>query len=151
MELIFQHVDRTNIEELRFIAEADALIPLDYDPSYTFNQSSTPARLEFYKHLSPDDFFQVVKHGDAIIAFHIVQKIPYPPDLMAGNIVSLWVHPEYRGKGLAAQLKSQAERWGKENKLLFLQTNVHLKNARMMKINQSNGFEPAYVLLRKKL
>jgi GNAT superfamily N-acetyltransferase len=151
MSLIFRNVNKTDISELRFIGEADARIPLAYDPNYKFAETAIDTRLDYYSQLATDDFFEVVVNGDAVVAFHIVKKMPFPPNLQIGNIVSLWGHPDYRGQGMAAKLKTKAEEWGKKGGLAFMQTNVHKNNQRMLEMNQGNGYESAYILLRKKL
>lgn len=152
MDLIFRSVNFDNIPELRFIADADSRIPLEYDATYTLDESSIDSRFEFYKEkISTDDFFEVVEDTQSIVAFHIVKKIPYPPNFFVGNIISLWVHPDYRKRGLAAQLKSRAEKWAKQVGMIFMQTNVHKYNSRMLKMNEANGYEPTYINLRKKL
>lgn len=152
MNLVYRPVNNDDINELRFIAEADSRIPLECDPSYTFNDSSIHTRLEFYKDkISNEDFFEVVADSDSIVAFHIVKKTPYPPNFFIGNIISLWVHPNYRKQGLAAQLKSRAESWSKQDGMIFMQTNVHKDNSRMLKMNEDNGYEATYINLRKRL
>ena len=140
-----------NENETRFVAEADSRIPLEYDPDYTFTAASIDQRLKYYQAFKSEDFFEVALDGDRVVGFHAVHIIPYPPDLKVGNIATLWVDPDYSGKGIAAQLKARAEIWGREHKLAFLQTNVHTNNKKMLAINQAAGFETAYIHLRKRL
>lgn len=151
MSLTFRPVNKEDMSEMRFIAEADSRIPVEYDSTYIFSESSIDSRLEFYRQLSNDDFFEVVALDDAIVAFHIVKKTPYPPNFHIGNIITLWVHPDYRGKSLAAQLKTRAETWAKKSGMIFIQTNVHKNNKRMLKMNESNGYEDVYISMRKRL
>lgn len=151
MSFIFRPANKEDLSEMRFIADADSRIPLDYDPSYQFSESSIDSRLDYYKQLASDDFFEVVTTNGSLIAFHIVKKIPYPPNFLVGNIISLWVHPDFRSKGLASELKNRAEKWAKKNGMIFMQTNVHKNNSRMLKMNQSNGYETEYFHLRKRL
>jgi len=151
MSLIFRTVNKENIKEMRFIAETDSRIPVEYDPTYIFTESSIDTRLEFYQQLSDDDFFEVVSDGDEIVAFHIVKKIPYPPTFHVGNIITSWVHPDHRGQGLLSKLKANAVSWAKKSEMIFMQTNVHKNNQRMLDINEKNGFESAYINMRKRL
>lgn len=139
------------MNEMRFIAEVDCRIPLEYDPDHTFAKSSIDSRLEFYYQLAADDFFEVVAHDKTIVAFHIVKKGPYPPDFQVGNIITLWVHPNYRGQQLAFQLKSRAEHWARHSGLILMQTSVHKDNQRMLQLNEESGYELAYLNMRKKL
>lgn len=90
--------DVLNLKDATLIAEADSRIPAEYDPAYIFNESSIDARLEFYKQLSDDDFFEIVARGNEVIAFHIVKKTPYPPNIQIGNIVTSWVRPGRRNQ-----------------------------------------------------
>lgn len=136
---------------MRFIAEADSRIPLEFDPSYTFTDASVDGRVEFYQQLKADDFFEVAILGTDVVAFHIVMKAPYPPNFFMGNIITLWVHPAHRGTGLAAKLKSAAETWARKSGCVFMQTNVHRNNQRMMNLNEANGYSPTYICMRKKL
>lgn len=147
----FRAVNKNDLWEMRFIAEADSRIPLEFDPNYQFETSSIDARLDYYHKLKDDDFFQVVAFEGKIIGFHIVGKIPYPPNFQVGNIVTLWIAPEFRSQGLAAQLKQQAEAWAQTQGLIFLQTNVHKNNTRMLEMNSQNGYDVAYLHLRKRL
>jgi GNAT superfamily N-acetyltransferase len=149
--LQYQRADFSNVTEMRFIAEADSRIPLEYDSHYTFTDASIDQRLKYYQDFKADDFFDVALDGSRVVGFHAVHIIPYPPDLSVGNIATLWVDPDYRKKGIAKQLKGRAENWGREKKLVFLQTNVHTNNKKMMAINQAAGFDTAYIHLRKRL
>ena len=147
----YRKVDFSNEKEIRFVAEADSRVPLEYDAHYTFTPASIDQRLKYYEQFKADDFFEVALDGDRVVGFHAVHVIPYPPDLKVGNIATLWVDPDYRKKGIASQLKARAEVWGRERKLAFLQTNVHTNNKTMLAINQAAGFETAYIHLRKRL
>lgn len=147
----FRPVNKVDQQEMRIIAEADSRIPLEFDPIYKYSEASIDQRLEYYKQLKDDDFFEVIEHNGEVIGFHMVKKVVLPPNPAGGNVLSLWVHPDHRGKGLAAKMKTNAEAWARQAGLAFLQTNVHTNNKRMMKINQSNGYELAYINLRKTL
>ena len=146
---LIRSVNKENLIEMRFIAEKDSQIPLEYDPLFIFNESSIDSRLEFYSKLKEDDFFEVVLINDLIIGFHIVMKISYPANLFSGNIITLWVHPDYRGKGIAKELKRRANGWAKSHNLYQIQTSVSKNNTRMLKINQLDGYEEVSVNLRK--
>lgn len=142
---------KENIPEMRLIAQVDSRIPLEFDSRYEWSEASIQARLDYYKQISVDDFFEMVLDGDKMIGFHIVRKTSYPPNHYIGNIVSLWVHSDYRGQGIASELKKHAETWAKKLKLIFMQTSVHKNNKRMIEINEANGYETAYLNMRKRL
>jgi GNAT superfamily N-acetyltransferase len=149
--LQYRRADYSNVSEMRFIAEADSRIPLEYDSHYTYTDASIDQRLKYYQDFKTDDFFDVALDGPRVVGFHAVHIIPYPPDLRVGNIATLWVDPDYRKRGIASELKARAEIWGREKKLVFLQTSVHTNNKKMLAINQAVGFETAYIHLRKRL
>jgi GNAT superfamily N-acetyltransferase len=152
MEIEYRKIDRENLEELKFVAEEDSKIPLLYDSEFTWNELSISARLEFYKHqITYNDYFEVAIFEDRIVGFHIVKKVPYPPDLFAGVIITLWVSPLARGKGVGTSLKLRAEKWAKDLSLSYLQTGVHPNNPQMLSINEKNGFTVTQYTLRKKL
>jgi RimJ/RimL family protein N-acetyltransferase len=152
MEIEYRKVDRENIEEMKFVAEEDSKIPLLYDSEYTWNELSTSARLDFYKQqITDNDYFEVAVLQDKVVGFHIVKKVPYPPDLFAGVIITLWVSPSVRGKSVATTLKLRAEKWANDLSLAYLQTGVHPNNPQMLSINKKNGFSITQYTLRKKL
>lgn len=151
MAISYRRIDLGNEAEKRFVAEADSRIPLEYDSHYSFGPSSIDQRIKYYLDFKEDDFFDVALDGSRVVGFHAVHIIPYPPDVKIGNIATLWVDPAFRQQGIASQLKSRAEMWGREKKLVFLQTNVHTNNKKMLAINQAAGFETAYINLRKRL
>jgi GNAT superfamily N-acetyltransferase len=151
MEILYRRVNYENLCELKLMAEADARIPLAYDPSYIFAEASISARLDYYKELAEDDFFEVAAMESAVVGFHIIRRTAYPPNLYVGSVISLWVHPEFRRKGIAGNLKVRGEHWARSKSLMFLQTHVHVENKRMLEVNRSNGYEVADLNLRKVL
>lgn len=152
MEIEYRKIDRENLEELKFVAAEDSQIPLLYDSEYTWNELSISARLEFYKlQITDNDYFEVAISKENIVGFHIVKKVPYPPDLFAGVIITLWVSPLVRGKGVGTTLKTRAEKWAQDLSLAYLQTGVHPNNPQMLSINKKNGFSITQYTLRKKL
>ena len=152
MTIQYRTVNRRSETELGFIAEQDSKIPLLYDPEYVWSDSSIAARTRFYKdHVHDDDFFEVALDADDLIAFHIVKKIPYPPDLSAGAIITLWVAPKYRGQRIAKTLKDRAEAWARKQDFAFLQTDVHSTNSKMISINKKAGYNVIQYTMRKPL
>lgn len=151
MKIEYRKVNSHDTVEMNFIAEQDSKIPLEYDSDYKWNEKSVGDRLDYFKRMKPDDFFEVAVVENKIVGFHLVYKFPYPPDLQAGMIATLWVDQGLRGKGIGSELKRRGEIWARENKLSFLQTGVHVNNSKMMEINEKNGFEIISYDLRKKL
>ncbi len=151
MDITYRIANPENETELRRIAEADARVPIDFDPSYAFEEGSISARLDFYQGLGKADFFEVAVLGPELIGLHIIRKTPHPPQLFIGSIISLWVHPEHRRRGIARTLKARGEQWARASGLVFLQTHVHVNNHRMLDVNRGQGYEVAYLQLRKPL
>jgi GNAT superfamily N-acetyltransferase len=151
MKPSFRRADLMSEAEMNFIAEMDSRIPLEYDSSYKFSESSIPERREYYEKFTAEDFFEVAVMDGKVVGFHLAHIIPYPGDVFIGNVATLWVDPACRGQGIAGELKARAEAWGREHRLVFLQTNVHRNNQRMLAINESLGFEVSYLNLRKRL
>lgn len=136
-----------------FVAEADSRIPLEFDPTLLWNPDSIAHRLDWYhKNIGEPDFFEVaLENSQKIVGFHIIRRIPFPPNLFAGTIVSLWVDPAVRGRGIARALKMRGEDWARSIGLDNLQTAVHRNNQTMLKINQKSGFLETQILMRKYL
>lgn len=151
MNLEYRKVDPSDLSEMKFIAEQDSKIPLQYDPDCTWNKKSIDARLEYYGRVKKEDFFEVTVYDHKIVGFHLILKIPYPPDLWIGSIATLWVDPVLRGMGIGSELKLRGEQWARSQGLSFLQTGVHPSNSIMMELNKKNGYNIIQYNLRKKL
>lgn len=130
----------------------DSKIPLEYDSKYIWSEKAISLKVEQYKkQLTRDDFFEVVEHNNKIIGFHILKKVPYPPDIYAAAIFTLWVDPLFRGKKVSKELKLRGENWAKNNECKFILTNVHPSNIHMLSQNKSLGFEIVGYGLRKSI
>lgn len=149
-------IRRANLKddsELRAIAEVDVTIPAIYDADFVVNEeavSKQAARLkEMFKE---EDFFNIAINGEGkIIGYHAVKKQPYMNDLFAGNIYTLWVHPDFRNRGLAWSFKKSAEAWAKEQKLDHIFTWVHANNKGMIELNKNLGYEVVNYKMKKKI
>jgi ribosomal protein S18 acetylase RimI-like enzyme len=69
----------------------------------------------------------------------------------ACHIQGLWVHPNYRGHGVAKRLKELGEEWGKKMGSEFMDSNVRVENEKMIKLNEQLGYEVARLNFRKRL
>ena len=148
----FRRVNFEDPAELGFIAEIDSKIPLQYDPNFLWSEQSIAAKLDQYiKQISVDDYFEVAQSENRIVGFHAIKKMPYPPDLFAAAIFTLWIDPEYRGHKIAGNLKDRGEKWAKQNNCKYMITNVHAQNAQMLALNQNAGFETIQFSMRKSL
>lgn len=148
----YRDVWRTDEAELRFIANHDSRVPLEYDPEYRVTEKSIQDRIDFYKRaIKPSDFFGAAVFENRVVGFHIVLKRPHPPDLFAGDIVTLWTDPDFRGQGIATELKKRGELWASASGITYLFTGVHPQNAAMLAINKREGFVTDQINLRKKI
>lgn len=68
-----------------------------------------------------------------------------------GKIVILYVLPEFRSQGIAAQLKKEGETWLKSQGVNKVQTEIDAQNQRMLEINQKAGFRIKSYTLEKTL
>ena len=67
-----------------------------------------------------------------------------------GKIVILFVLPEFRRKGIAAQLKQEGEDWLRAQGVTKVITEIDAKNERMLEINRKVGFRvKSYTLERE--
>ncbi len=68
-----------------------------------------------------------------------------------GKICILYVLPEYRGQGIARQLKLEGEKWLKSRGIRRVVTEIDAKNDRMLKISRQAGFRIKSLVMEKKL
>lgn len=152
MNIQFRRADKENKEELHNIALIDSKIPLEFDTEFQWSEKSLDVTLSRYnKHLLENDFFEVALSDDKVVGFHIVKKVPYPPDTYAGAIFTLWTDPKFRGNGIATELKKRGEVWAKLEGCSLMVTNVHLNNTQMLNLNKIFGFGIVQHAMRKKL
>jgi len=152
MTLIYRRVDLHNNVEMQTIAAIDIAIPAMFDPVFEVNEKTISERLEQLMKCQPTDFFDVaVNESGKIVGFHFLNQFKGSHGLLAANVQTLWVDPEYRRRGIAKTLKDRGETWAKENKLDHISTFVHAKNSSMSKLNQSLGYELIGYKLKKKM
>ncbi|TCU75749.1 acetyltransferase (GNAT) family protein [Tissierella praeacuta] len=66
-------------------------------------------------------------------------------------ILSLYVTEDYRGKGVATNLKILLEEWCRLEGIKTIETTVHYKNNSMMALNRKLGYTPGMVHMVKKI
>ena len=85
-----------------------------------------------------------------MIAVHFLDR--YEIDKQpACHVHGLWVHPDYRRNGIAKKLKELGEIWAVKMGCKFMDTNVRIKNQKMISLNENFGYEVARFNYRKKL
>ncbi len=152
MNISYRKVHLDNPQEMQFIAAIDMTIPALFDSLFEVNEKTIAERLTQLMRCKLDDFFEVATIPDGkIVGFHFMSKFKTPHGVMAGDIETLWVDPDYRKKGIATTLKERGEAWAKEHKLDHISTFVHGKNLSMQNLNQNLGYELVGYKLRKNL
>lgn len=149
----FRRVNISDESELKTIADIDITIPALHDPEFPVNDKTKAERLQFLKEKFDDnDFFDICLNSrNQIIGFHVVKKTMHFNNRPVGRIDTLWVHPDFRNKGIARQLKLRAESWGKSLGLDHLYTWVQAGNHKMLTLNQTMGYETVNFKMVKKL
>ena len=148
--ILYRDVNRDSESELRFIADHDSRVPLDFDPEYRVTEASIQDRMKFYRRVvKAGDFFLAAVSEYTVVGFHLIIKRAHPPDLFAGDIIALWTDPNYRGRGIATELKRRGESWALGSEITYLFTGVHPMNAAMLAINSREGFVTNQLNMRK--
>lgn len=135
-------------EEILKIAKIDIQIPMLHDVTFKGDEADLQYEIEMFTKLSANDFFKVVYLDSRIIGFHVIRKHKTRP---TAQIMTLWVHEDYRGQGIAKRLKDMGLMWAREQKIEYINTSVNYTNPRMLEINKAQGYEPFSVNLRMKL
>jgi GNAT superfamily N-acetyltransferase len=117
-------------------------------------RSSAYIESEIAKAREEDDetntFAGVALFAGEIVGLHLLRRFE-EGDRVGVHVAGLWVAESHRRNGVARTLKQLGEAWARSIGASFLNSNVHVKNARMLEINRRLGFEPQRVNLRKRL
>jgi RimJ/RimL family protein N-acetyltransferase len=149
-ELIFVDLKSLSEQNVRTIAKIDNSIPAEYDANWKPSENDHENRLKYYQGFSDLDFFKVVFNKEEIVAFYFIKAVNMA-NCNIGMIVTLWVLPSYRNKGIAKRLKELGVQWAINRNIDYLQTTVHSNNRRMMDINLKAGFKDYSNTLRMKI
>ncbi|MEZ4651026.1 MAG: GNAT family N-acetyltransferase [Candidatus Eisenbacteria bacterium] len=95
-------------------------------------------------------FSGVALHDGTIVGIHLIRTYE-EYERLGAHIAGLWVHPDYRRRGIAGRLKELGEAWAHEVGAEFLNTNVQVGNEEMLRINEVRGFVPFRISMRKDL
>lgn len=66
-------------------------------------------------------------------------------------ILSLYTAEDYRGQGIATNLKNLLEEWCRLEGIKTIETTVHFKNKSMITLNQKLGYAPGMLYMAKTL
>jgi|SRR5271157_5666586 len=95
-------------------------------------------------------FSGIALHRYAIVGVHILRAYE-EYERLGAHITGLWVHEGYRGIGIARRLKDNGEAWARRVGEEFLNTNVQVENAEVLRINEKAGFTVFRLNMRKDL
>ena len=152
MEITYRRVDLGNNSEMQAIAEIDMTIPALFDSLFEVNEKTITERLGQLMKCQINDFFDIaVADGGKIIGYHFMNQFKSPHGVMAADVQTLWVDPNFRRQGIASTLKKRGEQWAKKNNLNHISTFVHGKNTSMQNLNQHLGYELVGYKLRKNI
>lgn len=85
-------------------------------------------------------FFMLVKDIELKIAGIHWVTVNKKEASSAGEIVSLWVDPSLRNRGIASNLKNLGEEWLRARGINKVESTVYLANKKMLAINNKRGF-----------
>ena len=72
--------------------------------------------------------------------FRFIDESVLPPDGQFAEVFQLWVHPAYRRRGLATDLKNQFEREARGRGIHMLYTHTRERNAGVIALNHKLGY-----------
>lgn len=80
-------------------------------------------------HTEADDFL-----------FHYLDESLLPADGRFVEVFQLWVHPNYRRRGLATRMKQACEGLARDQHIAMIYTHTRARNAHVIKLNQKLGY-----------
>lgn len=124
--------------------------PKAWNPDHCYSEQDLARTLtELKKDVSrPGSVILVRDSHREIVGFHWARLREASLPRVA-YLMSLWVHPDYRGHGIATGLKRRMEQWLIEQGVAEVRTDVHIANERMLELNQKLGFEPVVMGMSK--
>jgi len=152
-DIEFRTLDYSDDVEMRTYLRLFWDVPLEHNEYFTRRSDEfladymeTARRTE-----TPDNTFPgIALHGNEIVGLHIVRRFEEWEQIGA-HIVVLWVHPDYRGIGIARKFKADGESWALSVGAMFMNSNIHPGNHRMLEIAEQSGFSLFRYNMRKRL
>lgn len=152
-EIEFRTLDYENDNETRTYFRTFWDIPLEHNEYFTHRSEAflsewiETARKPEERALT---YAGIAIHAGTMVGLHILRRFE-EWEQVGAHIAALWVHPAFRGIGIARTLKLRGEEWAKSVGATFLNTNVQRDNHRMLAINERAGFSVFRYNLRKRL
>lgn len=148
----FDNVNGKELELLLLqIAKWHNLIPKLWIPDYKVSELNIKETVQRIKNTKKEDLFLAIaedKQG-CIQGFIWACKQEKPQDSVM--ILSLYVTEDYRGQGVATNLKMLLEEWCRQEGIKAIETTVHYSNNPMIELNKKLGYTPGMVYMTKTL
>lgn len=152
-DIEFRTLDYSSDTEIR------AYLRLFWDTPLEHNEYFTPRSEEYITECldtarrteTPANTYPgIALHEGKIVGVHIVRRFE-EWEQVGAHIAVLWVHPEYRGLGIARKFKTAGENWARSVGATFMNSNIHPSNHRMLAIAEQAGFSTFRLNMRKRL
>lgn len=140
-------------------AEMGTYLRLFWEIPLEHNEYFTPRSEEFLNgyiatarevETAADTYSGIALHRGEIVGLHLVRRYEEYEQIGA-HIAGLWVHPDFRGLGIARRFKNEGENWARSVGATFMNSNVHPGNHRMLELVEQAGFTPFRINFRKRL
>jgi GNAT superfamily N-acetyltransferase len=145
-------LDISDAKALRKVAEIHQRAPLAWNPAFNVREEEIAGTEREIREAGVAGAQQIFLAwiGPEIIGMHWV-GIEEKHGQACLHLRSLWVHEEFRGRGIARTLKQKGEVWGKSRGAGFVFTEVFYANKYMIEYNLKLGFEARQVEMHKRL
>jgi ribosomal-protein-serine acetyltransferase len=153
--LIFREIDPANFEEVYEFNLQHEYSWRDSSPSYIADseedrRKKTEKMIEILNNKSQKYHCLAVFDGKQMIASHFLDRYEIEKR-SACHVHGLWVQADYRKRGVAQKLKELGEAWARQQKCVFMDSNVRATNPEMIALNQKLGYELVRHNFRKNL
>ena len=68
-----------------------------------------------------------------------------------GNVISIWVRPDYRDSIIAKKLNEKTEEWAKKKEVQILEAHIHKNNQKVLKLSELMGYKSSFIKIEKRL
>lgn len=133
------------------IAKWHNLTPKLWIFDYRVSAEEIEETIQKIKNTKDDDLYLAIAEDDEGQAqgFIWAHKQEKPKDSVM--ILSLYIKEDYRGQGVATNLKLMLEEWCRSEGIKKIKTTVHYRNSSMIALNQKLGYAPGMVFMTKTL
>ncbi len=127
------------------------LTPKLWMPEYIVTEVEIEEAVQRIKNTKAEDLFLMVAEDDEKQVRGFIWAYRKENQQDSIMILSLYITEEFRGRGIATQLKQQLEEWCKSKGINTIHTTTHYNNHSMLELNQKLGYLPGMVSMTKVL